>query len=525
MYHVICVNNTKKVFEDVVRCLFHYIPGLTESNITDNRKINIIFGAHELCQRDVPTFPQNSVIVNLEQLHANSFWCIQNYLSLLSKYDVWDYSIMNQAYLKQKTNKESKLIKLGYYPLYTDIMTRTSSYNSLKPIDVLFYGGFHERRWNVYNELKLYGINVIFRNNDLWGTEKHHLINRSKIILNIHFHESKLLEYVRIFPLLSSGKFVISEESLDRKQYSNIPITFCSLDNMTNLVLHYLNNEDERLKIEQDTVQAMKSIYTRAPIKYCIYVINVSWNTGNSYYVFEDVAKGLEYLIPNSIITFKPIPGYKHIILGANVRTNHEIPQQSIIYDFEQHNDGSKHSSDSYLNILKQFECWTYSSSNVDYLKSKNINAIHVPYGYHPNYLNYNFNDTYIDTDVLFIGELNPRRMYIHDKLKRKGINVVFKTNKWYKEKHNLISRARIILNIGYYDNVHLLPVLRLFPVLNKKIIISEKCDDINDYSWLKECDEIIFCEYNEIVNYTKKMLIKECVIGKVNIPQFIIPV
>jgi len=525
MYHIVCFNDTKKVYVDVINSFFRFIPNLTESQRMEEGKINLVFGIHELCQRSIPNLLPNTIIVNLEQLYDNSWWLIQNYIALLSKFEVWDYSLLNHTWLKNRTGNESKIFKLGYYPIYEDKSIDTIEGNPLSSqrIDVLFYGGYHERRWRIYKELVGRGVrNVVFRNNDLWGSEKESLIKRSKIILNIHFHDAKILEYVRLYPLLSSGKFVISEESLDRVQYSDIRLKYCPLEKMTENIIYYLTHEDERIKSENEVKEDMKKILTRLPVKYCIYVIDVTWNTGNSYYVFEEVAKGLRSLIPGSVISMRPIKGHKHIILGANVRINHEIPEHSIIYDFEQHHDDSKFSSENYFNLLRNFECWTYSSKNVEYLKEKRINALHVPYGWHSE-INRSL-DLIKDIDVLFIGEFNSRRLKIYYDLRNLPINVVFKTNVWHSEKIDLISRAKIILNIGYYDNIHLVPVLRLIPLINKKIIISENCNDIDDYPWMKQSDSIIFCDFDEIVGYVKAMMMKEYIIQKVDVPNFKLP-
>ncbi|MHC4843687.1 MAG: hypothetical protein ACYTEE_07795, partial [Planctomycetota bacterium] len=51
----------------------------------------------------------------------------------------------------------------------------------------------------------------------VYGVERDHYISRAKIVLNIHFYETKVFEIVRVSYLLANKKFVISEPGNDQE--------------------------------------------------------------------------------------------------------------------------------------------------------------------------------------------------------------------------------------------------------------------------------------------------------------------
>merc|ERR1712070_797038 len=55
--------------------------------------------------------------------------------------------------------------------------------------------------------------------------------------------------------------------------------------------------------------------------------------------------------------------------------------------------------------------------------------------------------------DILFYGSMNPRRAHILNELNKK-YNVEIRVNDlWDKERDDLISKSKIVINIHYYEN------------------------------------------------------------------------
>ncbi|EOQ14622.1 hypothetical protein KOY_00220 [Bacillus cereus VDM021] len=72
----------------------------------------------------------------------------------------------------------------------------------------------NERRKAVFDQLKKLApdLNIIFKSN-VWGILRNELIARSKIILNIHYYLTGILETPRISHAVANHKFIISETS------------------------------------------------------------------------------------------------------------------------------------------------------------------------------------------------------------------------------------------------------------------------------------------------------------------------
>lgn len=169
-----------------------------------NNAINILLGSHQLV--DWKIIPKNSIIYNLEQMGAPSRYLTESYIQKLREFAVWDYSERNLAWLKNNgINPGASLVPIGYVPTLTRI-----SGNEAQDIDVLFYGWVNERRKRIIDELVSSGLRVVALHNS-FGTELDQYISRSKVIVNIHFYETKIFEIVRVSYLWANKKAVVSE--------------------------------------------------------------------------------------------------------------------------------------------------------------------------------------------------------------------------------------------------------------------------------------------------------------------------
>lgn len=178
-----------------------------EADITENKfrhnTRHIIFGAHLLSPDS--SFPPDTILYNLEQVAGGN---IGHLLILGGKYTIWDYAKPNcDEWAKRRI--QAVHVPIGYVPEISRIKPREQD------IDVLFYGSMNERRAAIMKELKRRGLNRVGRVNDCYGEELDELIARSKVILNVHYYESKIFEIVRVGYALANKKAVVSEESVD----------------------------------------------------------------------------------------------------------------------------------------------------------------------------------------------------------------------------------------------------------------------------------------------------------------------
>ena len=168
--------------------------------------INLLFGGHLIgSQESADRIPNNTVIVNLEQLRGFNIGARPIYTSLLRRLAVWDYSPRNIEQIKTlMRNPNVSHFGIGYTPAMTRRLTATQM------TDVLFYGSLNDRRAAILHGLRQAGLNVkhLF---SIYGEERDAAIADAKIVLNMHYYEDSIHEIVRTSYLLANGKAVVSE--------------------------------------------------------------------------------------------------------------------------------------------------------------------------------------------------------------------------------------------------------------------------------------------------------------------------
>lgn len=166
---------------------------------------NIVFGFYFLDRSLAPQLPKDTLLFNTEQLvrddspmvRAASWWCQQGF-------EVWDYSPSGVEHLKG-LGARAKLFRLGFHPVLARIVPAPA-----QDIDVLFYGSINDRRRHVIEALKQRGLHV-FLAFGAYGKPRDALISRAKVVLNMHYYDSKIFEVVRCFYLMANAKAIVSE--------------------------------------------------------------------------------------------------------------------------------------------------------------------------------------------------------------------------------------------------------------------------------------------------------------------------
>jgi hypothetical protein len=164
----------------------------------------IVLGTHLLPYVELPPLPL--ILFNLEQILEDSPWLKPEYLQLLKHYPVWDYSPQNIAALA-RYGIQAILCGVGYMPGLARIAKA-----QIEDIDVLFIGSLNARRRAILAALNGRRVVHVF---DLYGPERDAFIARAKIVLNVHYYESKVFEIVRVSFLLANQKCVVSELGQD----------------------------------------------------------------------------------------------------------------------------------------------------------------------------------------------------------------------------------------------------------------------------------------------------------------------
>jgi hypothetical protein len=164
----------------------------------------IVLGAHLLDEHELLQMPDDAILYNSEQISAESPWLSKHYLNALRKHTVWDYSERNVEALRTLGVGSACYVPVGYTPELSRVGP------AIEDIDVLFYGSINPRRQAVLEALQREGVKVVVLFGK-YGEERDRLIARAKIVLSIHFYESRVFEIVRAAYLFTNFKAIVAE--------------------------------------------------------------------------------------------------------------------------------------------------------------------------------------------------------------------------------------------------------------------------------------------------------------------------
>ncbi|MFQ5685376.1 MAG: hypothetical protein ACE5GV_01820 [Candidatus Scalindua sp.] len=207
----------------------------------------VVLGANLLPHARDINIPPESILYNLEQIQEGSPWLKPEYIDLLSRFQVWDYSPQNIAALEKYNVRNVRLCRVGYVP-QLDYISDLPEYE--EDIDVLFYGTLNERRRAVIMQLKEEGLRVE-STFGVYGLRRDRLISRSKIVINIHYYESKVMEIIRLSFLLANKRFIVSENGNDKSVELSFEggIVFVDYGSIVETCCRYINSVTERGEI------------------------------------------------------------------------------------------------------------------------------------------------------------------------------------------------------------------------------------------------------------------------------------
>ena len=121
---------------------------------------------------------------------------------------------------------------------------------------------------------------------------------------------------------------------------------------------------------------------------------------------------------------------------------------------------------------------WDYGPSSAAFLRDRGLPAVELlPPAYHPSLERFR-PSAEPDIDVIFAGSGQPRRTRVLEALAAAGARVVNLSGCYGRQRDELLSRARIVLNIHAWDDLKTLETVRLSYLLaNRCFVISETGD------------------------------------------------
>lgn len=172
-------------------------------------RLNIVFGVMHVTPDMERLIPSNTLFFNTEQLvMLSEDFDHQAYMNLRflaqKGYGFLEYSAANIPVLECWGATQIIQMPLGYVP-------ELERLQKSKPVyDLLFYGGRNRRRIELLKKIKDTGVNLHYLYG-VYGQERDHFIERSKIVLNLHLYDSEIFELVRVNYLMHNKVCVLTE--------------------------------------------------------------------------------------------------------------------------------------------------------------------------------------------------------------------------------------------------------------------------------------------------------------------------
>ncbi len=172
--------------------------------------------------------------------------------------------------------------------------------------------------------------------------------------------------------------------------------------------------------------------------------------------------------------------GARTIVLGSNLLAHAALPlpADAILYNLEQLDASSSWLTPPLLDLFRRHTVWDYSVRNaVRYAALGLPTPRVVPIGWVPE-LERVPRAREEDIDVLFYGSLNQRRRVALEAIRAAGLRVETAFGVYGAERDGLIARAKVVLNVHFYE-AKVLELVRLSYLLgNRRCVVSERGAD-----------------------------------------------
>ena len=150
------------------------------------------------------------------------------------------------------------------------------------------------------------------------------------------------------------------------------------------------------------------------------------------------------------------------------------------MYNLEQIVEGAIWVTPGYLELLRHHRVWDYSARNCAALRDLSVHEPrHVALGY--SVALERISPSVEDIDVLFYGVYNERRLAVLRSLAKRGLKVVHANGVYGKERDDLVARARIVLNVHFYEQSRLEVPRCFYLMANGRFVLSEASPDTEE--------------------------------------------
>ena len=219
--------------------------------------------------------------------------------------------------------------------------------------------------------------------------------------------------------------------------------------------------------------------------------------TKHTHYIAKLLAQCLDKINVSSHIIFEmPTQGYSnawHIVICPQIFST--LPQHYIAFQMEQSVSSRWFNEEYFTRLQNARYIFDYSLSNIEFLHNNDITfgkLFYLPVGLLKNTNPTDISSTVYEYDVAFYGDPNCERRQRFLKKLQENFNVKVISEVFGDELHQLLKKAKVIVNIHYYEGA-LLETTRIYECLSlNKIVVSESATDQNEHTSLESLVDFV---------------------------------
>ncbi len=210
-----------------------------------------------------------------------------------------------------------------------------------------------------------------------------------------------------------------------------------------------------------------------------------------------------------SSLQFKKMEkGAINIVFGCHLLNTElipKVPKSTIFINTEQIYLNNNQWNNNIFEWAKHFEFWDYSEKNILKFKELGIQNVKLLKIGFQKELSRITKSPHPEIDILFYGSLNERRQKILRQLENKGLKVKSVVGLYGKERDQLISNSKVVLNHHFYTS-EIFEIVRVFYLLSNAIPVV---GEVNNTTSIDETYKNAICAapYDEIVEACEKLI------------------
>ena len=213
--------------------------------------------------------PARTVLFNMEQLGSDSPWARERYLRALAGWTVADYSTANAQQLRLLNGPAQRVHEIPIVPSSSVVFAHGQRDATVpRDIDVLFYGTPNPRRERIFEGLCAAGLRVELVAG-AYGWELTPALERARLVLHVHYYETRLFPVARMLQPVASAVPVVCETSVcpALSDWSDSGIVFAGYNELVQACQDLLAQPQRQIDGVQRSLRFARRIDGGAPLR------------------------------------------------------------------------------------------------------------------------------------------------------------------------------------------------------------------------------------------------------------------